>query len=282
MKVGDTVRFALTATKEARSFYYEIVARGKVVFSDQTSEREIALPLMPYMAPEARLLVYQILPDSEVVADWLSFKVDGSLPQKVSVATDQQEVKPGTELDVRVQTEGVARVGLVAVDKAVFILAENRLNLQQVFGEIERLYAAPQGYATDLQAPGAPVAPGGIVAPAQGGGASSTLNPGAQETFQGAGVIVPTNRKVPAGKSLQQESGVAFAGGVAPARGGGGNAGGGGLAAAAQALQPTKSAAGAAAADQAQAEPERTREFFPETWVWSALTTDTSGRGACA
>ncbi len=50
-------------------------------------------------------------------------------------------------------------------------------------------------------------------------------------------------------------------------------------AAAAQAPQPTKSAAGAATADQAQAEPERTREFFPETWVWSALTTDTSGRG---
>ncbi len=49
-------------------------------------------------------------------------------------------------------------------------------------------------------------------------------------------------------------------------------------AAAAAAPQPTKTAGGSTA-DQAQAEPERTREFFPETWVWSALTTDASGRG---
>jgi len=43
-----------------------------------------------------------------------------------------------------VRAEGQARVGLVAVDRSVFILAENRLNLQQVFDELERLYMAPQ------------------------------------------------------------------------------------------------------------------------------------------
>lgn len=284
LKIGDTARFALTATKEARSFYYEIVSRGRVVFSDQTSEREIAITLMPYMAPEARLLVYQILPDSEVAADWVSFKIEGSLPQQVTVTPSQEEVRPGTELDVRVQTEGAARVGLVAVDRAVFILAENRLNLQQVFGEIERLYGTPQAEAHDVQPlggdvmpmPGGVARPGGVVAPAPVG-ASSLTNPGAKETFQGAGVIVLTNRKVPEGKSIQQESGVAFAAGAAPPRAAASAAP---AAAAMPAPQPTQSAAGRAATDQGQtAEPERTREFFPETWVWSALTTDASGRG---
>lgn len=285
LKVGDTARFTITATKEARSFYYEIVSRGKVVFSDQTNEREIAITLMPYMAPEARLLVYQILPDSEVAADWVSFKIDGSLPQQVTVTPDQAEVKPGTELDIRVQTDGPARVGLVAVDRAVFILAENRLNLQQVFGEIERLYAAPQaeahadqpGGVAPVPAPGG-VAPGGIVAPGPAFG-GSTINPGAKETFQGAGVIVLTNRKVPEGKSLQQEARVAFAAGAVPPQAAAASARPSAAAsAAAAAPQPTKSAGGATA-DQAQAEPERTREFFPETWVWSSLTTDASGRG---
>ena len=287
LKVGDTARFAITTTKEARNFYYEVVSRGKVVFSDQTNEREIALTLMPYMAPDARLLVYQILPDSEVAADWLSFKVAGSLPQQVTVSTDQEEVRPGAELDLRVQTEGAARVGLVAVDRAVFILAENRLNLQQVFGEIERLYGTPQAEAHDVQPGGGPVpmpvpggaAPGGIVAPRQPGPVGLTINPGAKEAFQGAGVLVLTNRTVPAGKSLQQESGIAFAAGVAePARAA---APASAAASAAAAPQATRAAAGnAAVADQGQAEPERTREFFPETWVWSTLTTDASGRGS--
>jgi CD109 antigen len=276
LKVGDTARFALTATKEARSFYYEIVSRGKVMFYDQTSEREIALTVLPYMAPEARLLVYQILPDSEVAADWVSFKVEGSLPQKVTVTPERAEVKPAAELDVRVQTEGAARVGLVAVDRAVFILAENRLNLQQVFGEIERLYAAPQAEAHEVQpVGGGPVplpAPGGVVAPV---GPSSQINPGAKETFQGAGLVVLTNRTVPAGKSLQQE--VAVAAG-APARAASSAAASAAPAAAAM-PQPTPArAAGSVAADQGQAEPERTREFFPETWVWTSLTTDASGR----
>ena len=35
-------------------------------------------------------------------------------------------------------------MGLAAVDRSVFILAENRLNLQQVFDELERLYQKPQ------------------------------------------------------------------------------------------------------------------------------------------
>ena len=41
---------------------------------------------------------------------------------------------------LRAQSE----VGLAAVDKSVFILAENRMNLQQVFDELEKLYMNPQ------------------------------------------------------------------------------------------------------------------------------------------
>ena len=51
---------------------------------------------------------------------------------------------PGEKVDIKIKTDGGARVGIVAVDKSVFILAENRLNLQQVFDELERLYMEPQ------------------------------------------------------------------------------------------------------------------------------------------
>src|SRR5262249_48271349 len=144
LKVGDTARFRVSSTRGATNFYYEVVARGQVVYSDFAPTADLAVALTPAMAPEARLLVYQILSNAEVAADYVPFKVAGDYPQQVKLVVDQPEVKPGDPVGVTVQTEGPARVGLVAVDKSVFVLAENRLNLQQVFDALEQLYLKPQ------------------------------------------------------------------------------------------------------------------------------------------
>ena len=89
---------------------------------------------------------------------------------------------PETRVDINVQTQGEARVGLVAVDRSVYILAENRLNLQQVFSELERLYQLPQ---VELH---------------EGRSLSNVSTRGAKETFKDAGVIVMTNQLVPEGR----------------------------------------------------------------------------------
>ena len=144
LRVGDVAEFHVAATKEAGNFYYEVLSRGMVVFSDYSAEPTIRFTVTPLMAPEARVLVYQILPNSEVAADYLPFSVEAAYPHEVAVAFGENEVRPGDEVDINVQTQGEARVGLVAVDRSVYILAENRLNLQQVFSELERLYQLPQ------------------------------------------------------------------------------------------------------------------------------------------
>ena len=96
------------------------------------------------MAPSSRILVYQVLPNNEIAADYLPFNVEAAYPHDVQVGFSAEEVRPGDPVDINVLTQGEARVGLVAVDKSVFILAENRLNLQQVFNDLERLYLEPQ------------------------------------------------------------------------------------------------------------------------------------------
>ncbi|MBI4491546.1 MAG: alpha-2-macroglobulin, partial [Chloroflexi bacterium] len=264
LKVGDTARFKVSATREAANFYYEVLARGKVVFSDFSRTPEIALALTPLMAPQARLLVYQVLGTGEVAADYLPFKVEGSYPHNVQVKFDQDQAQPGDALDLQVQTEGPARVGLVAVDRSVFILAENRLNLQQVFDELERLYMKPQVELHEAQ-PLNPFDPFTI--------------PGAKETFQEAGVVVLSNRQVPAGKQLQP-----------PQRRLGLDARGP-MMAAAEAAKPAAAPAataapaglakadGGAARSEGLAEVQRVRQFFPETWLWAELATDQRGRG---
>jgi CD109 antigen len=247
LRVGDKAAFKVHSTREAANFYYEVVARGRVVFSDFSRSSDISFDTTPLMAPASRLLVYQILPNSEVAADYIPFDVEGDYPQSVSVAFSQEQVEPGDALDVLVQAQGPAKVGLVAVDRSVFILAENRLNLQQVFDELERLYMEPQAELHEAS-------------PYEG-----VTTRGAQETFEDAGLLVLSNKKVPEGKEYKSqfkmfggEEGIALeaaprdaAGGPVPA--------------------PTASAAGLA-------EVQRIRQYFPETWIWTDVMTDSQGR----
>lgn len=255
LKVGDTARFHVSATKEAANFYYEVVARGRVVFSDYSRSPDIAFTLSPQMAPGARLLVYQILPTSEVAADYLPFSVEGDYPHEVQASFDQAEVEPGDPVNVTVQTEGPARVGLAAVDRSVFILAENRLNLQQVFDELERLYQKPQVELHEA----IPM--------------DKITTWGAGDVFRDAGLVVLSNRQVPAGKEYQLPLRRGF-GGAVPA-GAVEEMARAPQALDAKAAMPTASPA---AAEAGLAEVQRVRQFFPETWLWLDLTTDAAGK----
>ncbi len=258
LAVGDTARFSVLSTAEARTFYYEVVSRGRVVFTG-SSAGDIGFRVTPAMAPQAKLLVYQILQNSEVAADSIPFDVKGEYPQTVTASFSTPEAKPGDTVQVNVQTEGQAKVGLVAVDRSVFILAENRLNLEQVFAELEALYMQPQAELHEAEWMGGPL-----------------LSPGADDTFTDSGLIVLSNKKVPEGKEIEQpqmwmEDGVM--GGIAPAR-------------AAGELMTTAAAATTTAGMAAQkntatgglAEVERVRQFFPETWIWDEVLSGPDGK----
>jgi len=174
----------------------------------------------------------------------------------VTASFSAGESRPGDDLSVDVQTQGPARVGLAAVDRSVYILAENRLNLQQVFDEIERLYQQPQAELHE----------GEFFAPAP------VIIPGAAETFGDAGLMVMTNKRVPEGKKLEPWDQIRLLGAVGPAAG-----------AAAEQAPDADAFRGAppplpGEASQALAEVQRVRQFFPETWVWDTITTADDGR----
>jgi CD109 antigen len=261
LKVGDSARFRINSTKQASNYYYEVLSRGKVVFSDYSRSPEIEFTLTSMMAPTARLLVYQLLPTSEVAADYMPFAVKGDYPQKPQLALDRDEVRPGDQVAVSLQTDGESRVGLAAVDRSVFILAENRLNLQQLFDELERLYQKPQAELHEAR----PL--------------DKIGTRGAKEVFGDAGVVVLSNKEVPAGKEYPTPRRFAMPAAAA-----------GGVAEAARdtpvpaplGAAPQAAASANVAADSSRAgglmEVQRVRQFFPETWIWDDLTTDQNGR----
>jgi len=186
-QVGEDIEFKVYSTSEARNFYYEVVSRDRIVFSGYTKDREFSFQTTPLMAPASRLLVYQVLPNSEVAADYLPFKAAGVYPHNVEVGFSEEEARPGDDIEINISTEGRAMVGLAAVDKSVFILAENRLNLQQVFAELERLYMDPQAELHEVN-----------IYPV-------IETRGAAEVFENAGVVVLSNHDVPAGKQFEWE-----------------------------------------------------------------------------
>lgn len=264
--IGQKIVFNINSTNQAVNFYYEVIARGKVVFSDYTRSKEISITTTPLMAPSAKLLVYQILPNSEVAADYLPFNVEAAYPQTVSAEFSKTEAKPGEEVDLRITTEGQAKVGVAVVDKSVFILAENRMNLQQVFDELERLYMEPQAEIHEVSF--YPV----------------TTTVGAADVFKNAGVVVMTNNNVPDSKEYQtQGSSGSFLSKIFRFFGGGRNDFMVGMEKGAvppQALPapvvtvvPTTTASSGTLA-----EVQRVRQFFPETWLWFDVTTDASGK----
>jgi CD109 antigen len=255
-EIGQEIVFRVNSTKEAANFYYEVVARGNVVFSDFTNTNEIAFEVTPLMAPSSRLLVYQILPNSEVAADYLPFKVTAQYPQSITVEFSTEEAAPGEEISIDIGTEGEAKVSISVVDKSVFILAENRLNLQQVFDELESLYMQPQVELHEV-----------TIYPA-------ITTTGAMDVFDDAGVVVLSNNTIPEGEEYQMSDQTDIwdeiwqffgrdmvvweeAGGLvipAPTIKGDGEVDTSGL-----------------------AEVERVRQFFPETWLWEEITVDADG-----
>jgi CD109 antigen len=257
--LGEKISFKIYSTQEAVNFYYEVVARGKVVLTSYTRNDEIEITATPLMAPAAKLVVYQILPNSEVAADYLPFNVAAQYPQEVKVEFDKEEARPGEEVEINIDAEGESKVGITAVDRSVFILAENRLNLQQVFAELEKLYMEPRAELHEVNI------------------YTDITNPGAEDVFREAGVIMLTNHKLPEGKEYKQEARFLgrdgfFKGAVPQAE----------RAVPATTVTATTTPAPTTlapphSAGAPLAEVQRVRQFFPETWLWEDVMTDGDG-----
>ena len=253
IEVGDTVRFRVNSTWEARNFYYEVLSRGAVIFTDVSSGPDIELVATQLMAPSSRILVYQILPNNEIAADYLPFGVEASYPHDVQVGFSEDTVRPGAAVDINLQTQGESRVGLVAVDRSVFILAENRLNLQQVFNELEKLYLEPQIELHEARF------------------IDTITTRGAQETFEDAGAIVLTNKAVPSGERLKRPREVIVEKEVIKVEV---------AAEAAPTLaigDPGPKGSPGSGAPENLAKVKRVRQFFPETWIWQEVHTSADG-----
>uniref|UniRef100_A0A8C9F9Z3 Complement C3 n=1 Tax=Pavo cristatus TaxID=9049 RepID=A0A8C9F9Z3_PAVCR len=133
--------------KSVSYFTYLILSKGHIVHvgrqpreSDQ-SLVTMSLPVTANLIPSFRIVAYYHVKPGEIVADsvWVDVKDTcmGSLVVKGASEADNRVHEPRTPMRLRIEGDHQAHVGLVAVDKAVYVLNKNKLTQSKVWDTVE-------------------------------------------------------------------------------------------------------------------------------------------------
>nr|XP_020647238.1 A.superbus venom factor 1-like [Pogona vitticeps] len=147
LKAGDNlpINFNLRSNNQQvlnknMYFTYIILTKGKILMAGRQPRIAgqnlvtMSLRITPNLIPSFRVLAYYPVGNSEIVADsvWVDVKDTcmGTLIVKGATAADNQIHEPGDLMKIKVEGDANARVGLVAVDKRLYVL-NNKYKLTQ-------------------------------------------------------------------------------------------------------------------------------------------------------
>nr|KAG5689527.1 hypothetical protein BaRGS_008902 [Batillaria attramentaria] len=142
---GVTANTTVTKSYSPSDSYMQVFLRstdtlrvaGSVMAGGVTSYR-FSLPVQPAMAPSARLVLYYVRQDGEVITDSMSFAVDGAFENEVTVKMDHAEAEPGDSVQVTVSATPQSTAYLLAVDQSVLLKKSgNDITADQVFDELK-------------------------------------------------------------------------------------------------------------------------------------------------
>uniref|UniRef100_A0A803VV77 Anaphylatoxin-like domain-containing protein n=1 Tax=Ficedula albicollis TaxID=59894 RepID=A0A803VV77_FICAL len=130
-------------------FTYLVMSKGRIVRAGRQRHEAgqslvtMTLPVTPELIPSFRVVAYYHVLPGEIVADsvWVDVKDTcmGTLVVKGATEGDNRVHEPGTPMRLRIEGDHRAHVGLVAVDKGVFVLSKkNKLTQARVWDTVER------------------------------------------------------------------------------------------------------------------------------------------------
>ncbi|XP_074423056.1 complement C3 [Larus michahellis] len=130
-------------------FTYLILSKGRIVHVGRQRHEPgqslvtMSLPVTTELIPSFRIVAYYFVMPGEIVADsiWVDVKDTcmGTLVVKGATEGDNRVHEPGTRMRLRVEGDHNAHVGLVVVDKGVFVLSKkNKLTQSKVWDTVEK------------------------------------------------------------------------------------------------------------------------------------------------
>ncbi|XP_037262863.1 complement C3 [Falco rusticolus] len=130
-------------------FTYLIMSKGRIVRVGRQRHEAgqslvtMTLPVTAELIPSFRIVAYYYVMPGEIVADsvWVDVKDTcmGTLVVTAATENDKRVQEPGTPMRLRIEGDHNAYVGLVAVDKGVFVLSnKNRITQSKFWDTVEK------------------------------------------------------------------------------------------------------------------------------------------------
>ncbi|NXL54489.1 VCO3 factor, partial [Podilymbus podiceps] len=130
-------------------FTYLILSKGRIIRVGRQRHEAgqslvtMSLPVTTELIPSFRIVAYYYVMPGEIVADsvWVDVKDTcmGTLVVKGATEADNRVHEPGTPMRLRIEGDHNANVGLVAVDKGVFVISKkNKLTQSKVWDTVEK------------------------------------------------------------------------------------------------------------------------------------------------
>ncbi|XP_012233435.2 CD109 antigen [Linepithema humile] len=136
-KVGEYMVFHVQTNFYIETFNYIIMAKGIILLAGeehmQNSIRTFAIPLSPEMAPVATAVVYYVGRYGDVVADSLTFPVNGISRNNFTVFINNMKSRTNKRVEVAIYGEPGAYVALSGIDRSFYTMqAGNELSYANV------------------------------------------------------------------------------------------------------------------------------------------------------
>ncbi|XP_050605555.1 pregnancy zone protein isoform X1 [Macaca thibetana thibetana] len=268
------------------SFHYLIMAKGGIVRSgthtlpvesgDMKGSFALSFPVESDIAPIARMFIFAILPDGEVIGDSEKFEIENCLANKVNLSFSPAQSPPASHAHLRVGAAPQSLCALRAVDQSMLLMKpEAELSASSVYNllTVKDLTNFPDNVDHQEEEQGHCPHPffirnGAFYVPL-----SSNDEADIYSFLKGMGLKVFTNSKIRKPKSCSvippMSAGVISQGyyGV-------------GLGVAGRPYPPQMSAYNIMPLNNEQSSgpvPETVRSYFPETWIWELVAVDSSG-----
>uniref|UniRef100_F7B8I0 Alpha-2-macroglobulin n=1 Tax=Monodelphis domestica TaxID=13616 RepID=F7B8I0_MONDO len=272
---------------EELTFYYLVMAKGFIVRSGTLVQPvkpsnvkgtfSLSFLVETAIAPIARVLVYTILPNGEIIADSKKFNIETCFANKVNLSFSPPKSLPSTVTHLKVKASPQSLCALRAVDESILLLhPEKELTSNSLYEllSVKDLTGFPQGVKGHDEDAGECVHFKNILI--DGVSYAPVMNNEEDDTYnflKEMGLKVFTNAKVKKPHLCLSHPPVAYLSYDRPVPVAGVIAGGEGD----FRHSARYSANNRIVQEQQDSSVETVRKHFPETWIWNLVVPDSTG-----
>ncbi|XP_037927862.1 CD109 antigen [Teleopsis dalmanni] len=194
--VGEYIIFHIRTNFYLEDFNYLIMSKGVILMNDREpiveGIRTIAVVLSAEMAPVATIVVWKITQQGQIVADSLTFPVNGISRNNFTVYINNRKARTGEKVEVAIFGEPGSYVGLSGIDSAFYTMqAGNELTYAKIITKMSSFDEQTNGTYKHIWHSHAGIPDELVYFPA------SSFGIDANRTFEYSGLIVFTDGYVP-------------------------------------------------------------------------------------